>query len=363
VKGQWIGYLHGKTNSGEELPTGRVIFNVDYDVPDIASIHIKFPHTSVWGEAKITLSNDCLEGDIPILDSYPTQSGDGPLLPAGNTFKGRITDHYHIQGTWEAGITQSSGEFTLELKDTTQVRNFDDKVSWEEFREATLRNCRKNPNLIFRGHQQRNHVLITSFHRTGRRSIARYWKHDLPELQRRMEAFLGKAYDFRNPADQGNFLNLAQHHGYPTPLLDWTESPFVAAFFAFREKQTAMSKNDLEKERFVRIYSLDCEEWKSAEFLPIVDCEPRFNRFKLAARDNPRAIPQQSINMFSNIVDIEGFVENWESSNNKRVLKRIDIPFADRERAMNDLKIMGISSASLFPGLDGICKSFTDISF
>jgi hypothetical protein len=178
-----------------------------------------------------------------------------------------------------------------------------------------------------------------------------------------MEAFLGKAYDLRNATDQGNFLNLAQHHGYPTPLLDWTESPFVAAFFAFREKQQQMGKGDAEKERFVRIYSLDCEEWKSVEFVPVVDCEPRFNRFKLAARDNPRAIPQQSINMFSNIVDIEGLVEDWESINNKRVLRRIDIPFADREYAMRDLRIMGISSASLFPGLDGICKSFDDISF
>jgi hypothetical protein len=62
-------------------------------------------------------------------------------------------------------------------------------------------------------------------------------------------------------------------------------------------------------------------------------------------------------------VDIEGFVENWEAHNNKKVLRRIDIPFADREKAMKDLRITGISSASLFPGLDGICRSFTDISF
>ena len=30
------------------------------------------------------------------------------------------------------------------------------------------------------------------------------------------------------------YLAFLRHHGFPSPLLDWTESPYIAAFFAFR---------------------------------------------------------------------------------------------------------------------------------
>ena len=44
------------------------------------------------------------------------------------------------------------------------------------------------------------------------------------------------------------FMVYLRHHGFPSPLLDWTRSPYVAAFFAFRSPHVA-------KDGKVAIYS------------------------------------------------------------------------------------------------------------
>ena len=171
-----------------------------------------------------------------------------------------------------------------------------------------------------------------------------------------MESTIGKRYDPRDDLDYGALLSLAQHHGFPTPLMDWTESPFVAAFFAFRHLSRRPEKNG-----FVRVFAFDAAAWPlHGGPLSIGDVELRLSTRYFGSRDNPRALPQRSVSMFANMVDIENFVA-WQESELKRpFLVRLDIPWTERTLAMRELAMMGITAASLFPGLDGACEALEE---
>ena len=91
--------------------------------------------------------------------------------------------------------------------------------------------------LIFRGHEDSAWQLRSGLtRRIAPRPGDRPWDHEKAEA---MEARLLEVYAYHAlrlgkelPKDRWTALALAQHHGLPTLLLDWSLSPYVALFFA-----------------------------------------------------------------------------------------------------------------------------------
>lgn len=89
---------------------------------------------------------------------------------------------------------------------------------------------------IFRGQRDANWGLQTKLERVCRRfGSAKYLEaeqHILRQFQRRLHHYRS---DVPALDDTLEWFALMQHHGALTRLLDWTKSPYVAAYFAIED--------------------------------------------------------------------------------------------------------------------------------
>ena len=103
--------------------------------------------------------------------------------------------------------------------------------NWQELQEALFKDSwdktinRYRSSYVYRGMYNKNYDLKTSLMRLG----GAYEQLE-PHLLRNFRKY---AHNNASPGNSiWNWLAVAQHHGLPTRLLDWTYSPYVALHFA-----------------------------------------------------------------------------------------------------------------------------------
>ena len=176
-------------------------------------------------------------------------------------------------------------------------------------------------------------------------------------FKRKAHQFLEKPPD---PDDDFQWLALMQHHGAPTRLIDFTWSPYVAAFFAL-ERTIADGV----------IWALNPARIDSSRALRHSRMDPRvkgnFERYFLKGNQrfiwlgephtmNRRLIAQSGTFAAPGVLDVP-VEEIIADSGQENILAKFTLPNAMRETGMRELYRMNITYATLFPDLDGLAKS------
>lgn len=228
--------------------------------------------------------------------------------------------------------------------------------SWSAFKLWAAEQRRTGEFEDFRGHGSSKFPLSSTLHRAGRARLERFCYETMPRFLGFAEAVLDMRFLPRDADDFSVVLGLAQHHGLPTPLLDWTASPYVAAFFAFSDalenKQTR-----LQEHTHVRIFGLNRDVSKYAN--PRVSLTwpaPHVSYLSISPRKNPRLLAQQGRFLVTNVEDVEGWIRSIEKRSGVQLITAVDIPIKFAAEALEDLHYMGLSGATMFPGLDGVCR-------
>lgn len=242
MNGQWIGTYSG-TNSGilvvdlDEIGDGYagIVFAYDNNVGlPRTSAYVELPRgqNSVSLRAKM-VSIERGTGAL-VTEEIVAQRFPGVQIPAYADSEWKIgPDEMSVK--WETNIgTSGAGQIVRSKGHNPSILiSLTDVKSWDDFKKFVL--TLEPYRFAFRGHENSTWRLRTSFHRTGRASLIKFAEQDVPALHRHLSGLTTHRFDLSNPFDYAAHLSLAQHHGYPTPILDWTQSPFVAAYFAFKD--------------------------------------------------------------------------------------------------------------------------------
>jgi hypothetical protein len=221
----------------------------------------------------------------------------------------------------------------------------------------------------FRGQQDASWSLMSSLSRRLMRAAAHpaQW----PQLEERaIRIFRRKAHIYLPDRTVLNgdlrCLAMMQHHGAPTRLLDFTKSPYVAAFFALEHATQEAAVYALNTPVLWSLPPAADARLTRKQIDPSVagNFQRYFaaNRYALIWFGEPvemdrRLVAQSGLLVVPGLLDValDGLLAAYESG--EPLIERAVLHPRLRSEGMHALYRMNITQATLFPDLEGLARS------
>jgi FRG domain len=239
---------------------------------------------------------------------------------------------------------------------------------------------------VWRGQREATWGLVTSLERSFDSNKVHETEHGERE-QRALSHFRANAASFLGwIPDENDVVSWSiamQHYGCPTRFLDWTESPFVALYFAYSEigdnqltpgalwqfdarlALNALQKHDNDKginfppPRDIRpTANPSTESWPNVINRLVREhfqCESPIPLPVAPIRPDSRMIAQQTVLTVDATLQ-GGISYPLRTEAHLPLLLKIQLPAAWRREVLRNLSLMGVTAETLFPGTGGVAQ-------
>ena len=242
--------------------------------------------------------------------------------------------------------------------------------SWSELQDQLYADAydenlgRFRSPFVFRGVENKKYKLVSALHRMGE-NYREVEKHLLRNFRR---------YAHRDVVERDSvfyWLAVAQHHGLPTRMLDWTYSPLVAIHFAtsgidkFDQDGCIYMINFLKARQFLPEDLQSILSDYGGDVFTVSQLAEKVSRLKDLQQLYPEIFPifmeppsldDRMVNqyaLFSFMSDINFSLHEW-LKDHPELSRKIIIPKEIKWELRDKLDQANITERVLFPGLDGL---------
>ena len=217
----------------------------------------------------------------------------------------------------------------------------------------------KREPLWFRGHSSDTYMLIPSIHRGNLRPDI----NEMDLLKRfKQNALLVLGL---NPKEAYEWLFIMRHYGVPTRLLDWTENPLIATYFAVKDDENngvlwilrPLKLNSLKKsinfDFTKKLPTFEEDDAVMKSYKPTEALWEDKSEVDPIAFMYPRILPRMQAQLSVYTIH-HRYKKPIEEVGTQKHVWRYIIPHESKKKIREELEMLGIGEFQLFPEIESI---------